>query len=196
MKPLIAAIALVFAAYQSASAGLVGGFTATSSSGGATTPTVAFDPIGQAGTSNSDVFAFPNKSSVSYSIMDNDAVGAATVDWTINNTGSDQYDKVVFNLSNGGSVPSAVSLSGVTAPAGFSVHFLSATKVIFKGLLNPGATQEFGIALTLPDTATLLQSFKLNAHTQAPVPEPSSLILLGIGGVIGGAWLSRRRKAK
>jgi hypothetical protein len=194
MRTLAVTIALL--ACQSASAGIIGGFTATGSSGGATAPVVVFDPFTQVGDHNSDLFAFPNNSFARYSILDDDAVGSATVNWTINNTGSDQYNKIIFKLSDHGAVPSGVSLTGVTTPAGFSIHFLSASRVIFKGLFNPGASQTFGLNLTLPDTATLLQDFRLAAHTQAPVPEPSSLILLGIGGVVGGVWISRRRKAK
>jgi hypothetical protein len=153
----------------------------------------AFNPFTQTGANSSTAFGSTNSSSASYSIFDNNAAGAATVSWTINNTGADTFNRVSFDLT--GDVPTSVSIAAALAPAGFTLDSLTASSVIFKGSFGPGDLPTFGLSLSLPDTATFIQTFTLSASATS-VPEPSSLILIGLGAVVGGGWLSRRRKTK
>jgi len=184
-------LALLLVAYGSASAGLVGGLSATGSTGGATPPVPVFNPFTQTGSNTSTVFSEPNSSFADYTLFDNGAAGAATINWTINNTGADTYNQVAFDLA--GDVPSSVSFSTAVAPSGFTLTSLTADTAVFSGSFGPGDLASFGLALSLPDSSPFLQTFRLTARVSS-IPEPSSLILLGLGAVVGGGWLSRRRK--
>jgi hypothetical protein len=190
---LALSLAMLLIVCSSASAGLVGGLTSTGSTGGATAPVAAFNPFTQSGTNTSTVFSEPNSSSATYSLFDNNAAGAATINWTINNTGADTYNRVTFDLT--GDVPSSVAFSAALAPAGFTLQSLSASAAVFTGSFAPSDLASFGLALSLPNSSPFLQTFSLSAHATS-VPEPSSLILIGLGAVVGGGWLSQRKKAK
>jgi hypothetical protein len=189
---LLSALALALLACQTASADFVS-FAAGSSTGNATPAVLVNSDINtQEHELSSSAFGNPNRSvaTFDYSGMGGVGPGNGTFEWTITNTGATTVTQVNFDLTNFVGVPiQAVRFTGASA-AGFTA--LRENKIVrFFGDLLPGASATFTVLARYADFPNVASgTFDLGATA---IPEPSTMILLGLGAVAVGGWGARRK---
>lgn len=100
-----------------------------------------------------------------------------------------------------GDLPSSfeIGLSSISTAFGTTIYAAGATSPsvwdsFSLQFLAPANASYLTMRVTGDDTYTFVDNFSLDATTTTPIPEPSTVLLVGIGiaGMIGRAWRRRR----